>query len=56
VGQLGKGATSYVYKVKSRKTGIFYAMKVLDKIELEKNKISITKIKEIKIHSQIKCD
>ena len=56
IGQpLGKGASSYVYKVKSRVTGDIYAMKVLDKKVLAKQKSTATTLNEIRIHSQIKC-
>jgi serine/threonine protein kinase len=31
IGQLGRGATAFVYKVRCRKSGQIYALKVVDK-------------------------
>ena len=38
LGQLGRGATAFVYKVRCRRSGAIYALKVVDKENLrEKN-------------------
>jgi serine/threonine protein kinase len=51
VGQLGRGATAYVYKVKSRNGGDeLYALKVIDKEEIVKKNLEKRVKNEIEIH------
>lgn len=47
---LGNGATAFVYKVLSKATGKYYALKVLDKEKIVREKLQTRLINEIRIH------
>lgn len=53
--QLGKGATSCVYRVRSKASGRHFAMKVLDKQQIARQRTKAATSNEIRIHSQLKC-
>lgn len=55
VGQLGRGATAFVYKVRSRQLDKIYALKVVDKDNLREKNLTLRIKQEIVVHKQLKC-
>lgn len=56
MGQLGRGATAFVYQVRCRQTQNIYALKVVDKENLRSKNLTARIRQEIEVHRQLKCD
>ena len=54
-GQLGRGASAFVYKVSCRATNKTYALKVIDREKLKKDNLQQRLKSEIQVHFQLKC-
>jgi polo-like kinase 4 len=55
IGQLlGRGGFASVYRARERRTGLLYAMKIMDKAHIKKHNMEIRVQNEIKIQSELK--
>ena len=55
MGQLGRGATAFVYQVRCRQTQNIFALKVVDKENLRSKNLTARIRQEIEVHRQLKC-
>lgn len=55
IGQLlGRGGFASVYRARERRTGLLYAMKIMDKAHIKKHNMEIRVQNEIRIQSELK--